>query len=221
MNKKLKVMSLALCGVLIAYNLGVTSVYAKSTNVSEKGEQAVSNRLNVEKEQILSDVYKQLEKQGKLDRYNIYKDIVESEFQARENDTMSLRSARSSGGYWAPKGMSVAYKISSASVLRIYMDKDKTQKYRNSSTVNSIGELSKYGIAFIPYGYGAIFATCSIAEYLVSSSAWKQIDNGTHCGELVTVVDDNELSRSTILFHWSNYPYADFPPSGATNISTK
>ncbi|WP_027624910.1 hypothetical protein [Clostridium lundense] len=42
MNKKLKVMSSVLCGVLIASNLGVTSVYAKSTNVPVKGEQAVS-----------------------------------------------------------------------------------------------------------------------------------------------------------------------------------
>ncbi len=164
------------------------------------------------KEDILENIWHQLEAQNATKFYPLYKKMIEDRFsQSLEYGVMSSRSS-----VYMPKGGAVYYEDylnTGTKVYQTYLDEEATNKALDGTlTGDTIGNFLMFGLGSIWWPLSLMATVATIADREVD----RQIRNGTGCMELM-VSDDGDTSAE-IKLHWSTAPYVTVYSGAETSI---
>lgn len=209
-----------------------TTVFAHSEEkifYEEKLFNEMKSNLEVEKQQILENIYKQLKSQDKENMYYLFEkevegelsSILESTFPQEIEKTLDITPLTTvSRQYQFRYGGSVVYTdrfFTTTTVSKIFMTRSQSQDFFNKTKTSSISSLRDFILLWIGGTWGKVFSINSIAQTVINNSAWENIFDGSGRAMIMTIKDPLE-GQATVIYEWTSYPTAYIEASEILNV---
>ena len=216
MKKRMKVsISMVLMIALIVTSTVTAFASTKgeeSKAVMPRTEAEIQKEIAEKQQEVMSNVYEQLEEQDRLDFFKDYEEILLPEIEAEVRNQYTsfskslARAVTKKYTYWY--GGSIANTtVSGKNALCTYLDRNNSYYHILSSKSYTVSPIVEAILGSLPQ-FGAAFTIMFTLKTIANGKTCDEIRNSNGCTKTITLRDPVTRDYSSVLLAWDTYPTA-------------